>query len=97
LTTIDTIRAVFTYIIALTIVVGGGYILFETRTDPSVGDFRAVVAGFIGAAVTFAFQQETQTRTARQSNTAATTGATLHANGIAGTPVVTEPVEKIGG
>lgn len=87
MTTIDTIRAVFTYSIALVIVVGGGWILYETRTDPSVGDFRAVVAGFIGAAVTFSFQQETQTRTARQSIASSTSGATLHANGLSGNPV----------
>lgn len=93
-TTVDTIRAVFTYLIALVVVIGGGLILYLSKTDPSAGDFRAVVAGFIAAAITFVFQQETQTRTARQSVASSTNGAMLHANGLSGTPappIVSDP------
>lgn len=86
MTTIDTIRALYAYTIALVIVVGGGAILVLTYEDPSSTDLIAIVAGFIGAAVTFVFQQETSTRTARQSTAAHTAGAYAHANGLAGTP-----------
>jgi hypothetical protein len=66
---IDTVKAVFTYITALVLVVGGFAFLFLTRNDPSSSNTPAlipIVSGFIGSAVTFVFQQETQTRTARQ-------------------------------
>lgn len=83
--TIDTIRALFAYTIALVIVIGGGAMLLITYQDPSATDLIAIVAGFVGAAVTFVFQQETSTRTARQSTAAHTAGAVAHANGLAGT------------
>jgi len=75
--TIDTLRAVFTYVTALLVVLGGGAILFATRLDPSTSDLRVVVAGFIGSSLTFVYGQEVQTRTARQaaaSTLAATNG-----------------------
>lgn len=81
--TIDTIRALFTYTTALIIVVGGGLIIYVSRADPDAVDVVAIVAGFMGAALTFLFSSETQTRTARQTNTASATGALQHANGIA--------------
>jgi hypothetical protein len=81
--TVDTIRAVFTYATALIIVVGGGAIIFVARADPSSADVVAIVAGFMGGALTFLFSSETQTRTARQTTTASESGAVTHANGIA--------------
>lgn len=81
--TVDTIRAVATYVIALVLIVGGLLFLYTTRLDPNVGDLRLAVVGFITAAITFAFQSETQTRTARQTQTASEAGAVTHANGIA--------------
>ena len=82
MTTIDTVRAVFTYVIA-TIVVGGGmYVIYATRGEPSSSDTVAIIAGFVGAALSFVFSTEVQTRTARQTNTAAAQGAIAHANGI---------------
>jgi uncharacterized SAM-binding protein YcdF (DUF218 family) len=79
----DTIRMVFTYLIALVIVVGGGVFLFETRADQAAQSTQLVVSGFIGAAIAFVFGQETSTRSARQSVTSSESGAVLHANGIA--------------
>jgi hypothetical protein len=79
---VDTIRMVFTYAIALTIVLGGGLFLYLTYSDPLASDSRVVVAGFMGAAVTFVFTQETSTRSARQNITASESGAVLHANGL---------------
>lgn len=84
--TIDTIRAVFTYIMAMMIVVGGGLMIFLTRNESAASDLRVIIAGFMGAAIAFTFGQETQTRTARQTNTAQQAGAIAHANGIAGNP-----------
>lgn len=65
--TIDTIRAVATYAIALVVVVGGGAIIYGLHADPSSRDIIAITAGFIGAAIQFVFGQEVQTRTARQA------------------------------
>lgn len=78
LLSIDTIRALFTYGICAVVVVGGGWLLFVTRQEVLSTDLRIMIAGFIGSALTFAFGQEVQTRTARQaaSSTAASTAAT---------------------
>jgi hypothetical protein len=77
---VDTIRAIFTYLIATLVVVGGGAILFTTQSS----DLRVVVGGFIGFALNFVFGSEVQTRTARQAaaSTAAATG--LSPNGSSG-------------
>lgn len=82
MSTVDTIRAVFTYIIALIVVVGGGWVIYTSRGDASAADTVAIMAGFIGAALTFAFGSETQTRTARQTASATREGVIAHANGI---------------
>lgn len=84
MTMVDTIRAVATYLIAFTVVVGGGAIIYATRADPSARDVIAIVAGFIGSALTFVFGSEVQTRTARQS--AAATYAAGAVNGDRITP-----------
>jgi hypothetical protein len=88
--TIDTIRALFTYTTALIIVVGGGLIIYVSRAEPGSADVVAIVAGFMGAALTFLFSSETQTRTARQTNTASASGALQHANGIANVQAAAE-------
>lgn len=81
MTVVDTIRAVATYVIAFTVVVGGGAIIYSLRADasPTAVATMTVVAGFIGSALTFVFSSEVQTRTARQS--ASATLAAGHANG----------------
>ena len=61
---VDTIRAIATYTIALVVVVGGFLFLYNiSGTDPR----GTLVGGFIGSAITFAFGSEIQTRTARQA------------------------------
>lgn len=83
--TTDTIKAFFTYAIALLIIVGGFAILYLTRLDPPESNSQnlsLVMAGFIGAAIQFVFNRETQTQTARQSERAT-------AAGIASQPTVT--------
>jgi hypothetical protein len=76
---IDTIRAVFTYVTVLVVVLGGFVIIYVTRSDGNATDTRLMIAGFIGSALTFAFSTEVQTRTARQS--AASTAAAASTNG----------------
>jgi len=83
-TTIDSIRAVFTYLIALVVVLGGGAMLFATRAEAASSDLRVVVGGFIGFTLNFVFGQEVQTRTARQ--TAAATAAATPTNGAGPSP-----------
>lgn len=79
-TPVDTVRALFTYLIATLVVAGGGAMLFFARADPAAVDLQVVVAGFIGSALTFVFGSEVQTRTARQAATQ-TAAATTAANG----------------
>ena len=83
-TTVDTIRAIATYSIAFTVVIGGGLLLYDTRGEPA-NDLAVIVAGFIGSALTFVFGSEVQTRTARQHDSSMRSGAWAHANGLAGT------------
>jgi len=78
-TPVDTVKAFFTYAIALVVVVGGGALLYLTRADPTAASLQIVVAGFIGSALTFVFGSEVQTRTARQA--ALATAAAVAANG----------------
>lgn len=90
MTMTDTVRMIFTYAIALVIVIGGGLFLFMTRAEPDSQGTSLVIAGFIGAAVTFVFGQEGATRAARQTTTASESGAVLHANGL----VATAPAQR---
>jgi len=76
----DTVRLIFTYVIALTVVVGGGIALVLTRNEANAGDLRVIMAGFIGSALTFVFGSEVQARTARQS-AAATLAAAVNGSG----------------
>lgn len=80
--TIDTIRAIFTYSTAMVISIGGlaALVLVPTMSP----DTKTIVGAFIGGALTFLWGQEVQTRTARQTNTAQQAGAIAHANGLAG-------------
>ena len=82
MTTVDTIRAVFTYAIATIVVAGGLWVIYATRAEPAASDTIAIIAGFVGAALSFVFSTEVQTRTARQTSSAHVEGAYTHANGI---------------
>ena len=75
---IDTIKVTYTYSIATILVVGGLIFLYLSRNDPPGGQSAAMVplvAGFIGAAVQFVFNRETQTSTARQVERSTAAGA----------------------
>lgn len=79
----DTIRLIFTYLIAMIVVVGGGLLLVMTRGEAESKDLAIIAAGFIGSALTFVFGQESSARSARQS-TAATIAANSNANTVNG-------------
>lgn len=72
---VDTIRALFTYITALIVVIGGGAILYLTYADDAASNLLVMVGGFIGFALQFLFGQETATRSARQSAAATLAGS----------------------
>jgi hypothetical protein len=64
---VDTIKAAFTYATAALLALGGMAAIYFSRLDPTASDSRVVIAGFVGASITFLFNQEVQTRTARQA------------------------------
>jgi len=72
---IDTIKALFTYITATGLAIGGLVAIFLMRADVSASDTRLVIAGFVGSSITFLYGQEVQTRTARQAAAQASAGA----------------------
>jgi hypothetical protein len=64
----DTLKLLFTYIIATLVVVGGGAMLFFTRLDPSEADvqgLRLLISGFMGGALSYVFTRETATQATR--------------------------------
>jgi hypothetical protein len=63
----DTIKLWFTYITAQVVIVGGGAMLYFTQDN----DLRLVVAGFIGAAITFVFNRESATQATRAAQSSA--------------------------
>lgn len=60
----DTIRLLMTFGLVFIVVIGGGWALVFV---PLEQETKLAIVGFIGAALQFAFGQEIQTRTARQS------------------------------
>jgi hypothetical protein len=79
---VETVRALFTYIIAGMVVVGGFVIIFFTREEAAASEIRLLIAGFIGSALTFAFGAEVQSRTAHQAATATQASANVTADTI---------------
>jgi class 3 adenylate cyclase len=75
----DSIKLWFTYITAQIVIVGGGAMLYFTEDN----DLRLVVAGFIGAAITFVFNRESATQATRAAQSASASGA-AQANTAAG-------------
>lgn len=71
----DTLKLTFTYVIALTIVVGGGLFLYATRSEPDSRELQLVIAGFIGAAISFVFNRESATQATRASQSSSAMGA----------------------
>ena len=66
---IDTLKVLYTYSIATVIIAGGLIFLFLSRKDDVTTTTQTlipVVTGFIGAAIQFVFNRETQATTAAQ-------------------------------
>ncbi len=80
----DTIKLLFTYTIALVIVVGGGVFLYATLGQADAESTRLAIVGFMGGATAFVFAQESskqatraaQSSTAPQSDSTTTTTTT---------------------
>lgn len=64
----DTLKLIFTYSIALVVIVGGGVMLIVAPTlDPLV---QGAIIASIGSVIAFVFGGEVQSRTARQQERA---------------------------
>jgi outer membrane lipoprotein SlyB len=79
ITTIDTIRALFTYFTAATVAIGGLWSIINTPMEP---DTKTIVGAFVGGAFTFLFSAEVSKQATRAQTAASVSGATLHANGL---------------
>ena len=60
---IDTIKAIFTYVTASAVVIGG---MAAIAFLPLEADTKTILGGFVGFAAQFLFGAETATRTTRQ-------------------------------
>jgi hypothetical protein len=78
---VDTIRAVFTYLTALVTVVGSGAVILSVYGKPGAEAIVGLFGGFIGFALNFLFGAEVQARTARQSTAATLAATTAATNG----------------
>ncbi len=80
----DNIKLGFTYTIATVVIVGGGLMLYAIRLDPSDSNSQnlsLLIAGFIGAAVTFVFGRETATQATRAAQSSSAAGASQSQDG----------------
>ena len=81
---VETIKALVTYVTALLLILGGLLFLYLSRLDPPDAQTDALIpliAGFVGAAIQFLFNRETQTQTARQVERSTATGAASSGSG----------------
>lgn len=76
---IDTIKAIVTYLTAMIAALGGMAAIIYIGGNPAQADTKTIIAGFVGGSFVFLFNQEVQTRTARQA-AAATYAAKLNSN-----------------
>lgn len=75
----DNIKLVFTYTIALVLIVGGLVILYLIRLDPpesNSANISLLLAGFIGSAITFVFNRESATQATRAAQSSAASALT---------------------
>jgi zinc transporter ZupT len=83
----DTIKALFTYLTAFILVIGGLLVLYLSSGVPNASNLQVIVAGFIGSALTFLFVQENSTRASRSAErqmgigASAATPTTVNATG----------------
>lgn len=73
----DRIRLLYTYTIALVVIAGGLFVIYQSRLDPATSDvqgLRLLLAGFVGSALTFVFGRESASASAFQSERAYASG-----------------------
>jgi hypothetical protein len=71
----DLFKLVFTYTLALVVVVGGGLFLFLTIGQADAESVRLAIVGFMGGAITFVFGQESAKAATRAAQSSAASGA----------------------
>lgn len=71
----DDIKLWFSYGLAAVIIIGGGAMLFVSRNEAN-SDFSLLIAGFIGAAVSFVFNRESATQATRAAQSSAAQAST---------------------
>jgi peptidoglycan/LPS O-acetylase OafA/YrhL len=84
----DRIRLIFTYSIAGLVILGGLFIIYQSRLDPATSDvqgLRLLLAGFVGSALTFVFGRESASASAFQSERA-------YASGLAAPTIPSVPI-----
>lgn len=69
----DSFRSIMAPLTAYTIIVGGGFILFQTYADPAASNLQLIVSGLMGGAATFLFGDAVQRRTSETQPTVTTT------------------------
>lgn len=69
----DTLKTIFTYLTAYSLVVGGLIIIYLTRLDPAATEIRLLIAGFVGAATTFLFSERVAAAAVSHQPTVTTT------------------------
>lgn len=72
----DTVKLIASYGTAVLVILGGLVMLFVSRGEGTT-DFQLVLAGFIGAAISFLFGQESATRATRAAERAQSFGTTI--------------------
>ena len=72
----DDVKLYISYGLACVVVIGGGLMLYASRMEAN-SDFALLIAGFIGAAISFVFNRESATQATRaaQSSAAQAAGA----------------------
>jgi zinc transporter ZupT len=87
----DTIKALFTYLTAFVLVIGGIGVLYLTSRDANATNLQVIIAGFVGSALTFLFVQENSTRASRSAERQMSIGVS------AGTPTTVQNAENVEG
>lgn len=74
----DSIKLLFTYLIAVITILGGGVMLYAIRLDPpetGSGTLSLAIVGFMGLALGFVFNRETATQATRAAQSSAAQSA----------------------
>ena len=71
----DNLKLIFTYIIVLVVVVGGGAMLYAIRGSEGSETLSLAIVGFIGLALGFVFNKESATQATRAAQSSSSQGA----------------------